>query len=474
MVNRLKELAAFVRFLLPADVGQLLLLIGSYLLYASLRMAWWPAHFHGTRWEAFNSQTGVSTISLTEWVMLVRALALPLVCAGAVGFYLFFWQVARPTRRLISWVILPAVGGVLAEFAGAVWLFGRRESILETGGEQFHRIVSLLPALALELGTGLQFALLGLVLVSATAWRVRRGLTSLPASATFPVQDPVGSMGSAVDHSDLRRFSWAVLALSTPIAASLSGVLAFLIWKGEGIWGAQYLLASLPPALIAFRLMAGQTRTELRSMLTPRRADILLLAAVIAILIHWIPKIVFLIEARVRWATHERDLVPPPDMWDFLHPGRWQWQIALTLVAALLSEIAWRGYALPRFVARFGLYRGIVLVGLLWGTLNGRTVWNWAGADLGVILGIADASLRGIVFSFPLAWLTLKSRSIVPAALAVGLGSVLHSIQWTEPVRLSGALASESVHVSLWGLLGFILFRYFGLPEQNGRAKEAA
>jgi len=406
---------------------------------------------------------------IMRWALLSRALALPLLCAGAVGYYLFFWGAAKSGRRISYWVSVPALVGVLAEFSGAVWLLGRRESVLESGGEQFRRILSLLPALVMDLGPGLHMALAGLILVNVAAWRVRRGLTSLPACAAFPPPEPATTAGSDDGQRDLKRFTWAVLALLTPISIVLSGGLGFLIWSGEWIlWGAQSLLAGLPPALITVWVLGSRRRTVLWSMLSPRRMGVVLLAALIPILIHWIPKIIFLIAMRIHWGMFDRDLVPPPNPWDFLSPAPWQWQIVLILLGSLLSEIAWRGFALPRFIGRFGLHRGIILVGVLWGVMHSRMVEAWGSPDLGVILGLASGMLRGVALSYPLGWLTLRSKSILPAALAIGLDSAFWGMNARELVPVTGLPASHFVDTVLWLLLGFIFFRYFGFPADEG------
>jgi membrane protease YdiL (CAAX protease family) len=85
------------------------------------------------------------------------------------------------------------------------------------------------------------------------------------------------------------------------------------------------------------------------------------------------------------------------------------------------EEFAWRGLLQPLLVDRFGLIKGVTLLGLLWSfwhlpiLLNG---YNYPESP--VLGGFILFPIRLIATSYFYAWLTYKSRSFIPASIAHG------------------------------------------------------
>lgn len=84
----------------------------------------------------------------------------------------------------------------------------------------------------------------------------------------------------------------------------------------------------------------------------------------------------------------------------------------------LAAEIAWRGYLQPRFVRRNGIVRGIFLVGVVWRTFHYIWDFNPSMTVRDVCVGLLWHLLVTVCLSYLLAWLTVGSDSILPAALA--------------------------------------------------------
>jgi len=95
---------------------------------------------------------------------------------------------------------------------------------------------------------------------------------------------------------------------------------------------------------------------------------------------------------------------------------------ALGTLFAFGHELAWRGYLLPRLVAELGLWRGVVLHGLVWGVWHAPLVVFGGYAYPGhPALGLALWTLFCALYGVLLAWLTFASGSLLPAALAHGV-----------------------------------------------------
>ena len=484
-VIRARQFGAFCRSLLPEDRGQLALLAGAYLLYTCGYWPWWSAVPTGYPQELW---TGLSRPPLlaspAHLIRYEMALRVWFWLPGAAGFFLFLWGARRGARALLLWVVLPACAGIAGAFAGALVIFDVNQNGLEASIFYAKRFWPLLAELIRRAGTGVHVALAGIALASFAAWRISRGAAALPAG--FRPAASSAAADAAADDAP-RRFAWLMLALAAPLAAMtivcgtplLEWILSLATgrvpayWITEATEGSTRVLAALPLALLAIWLMGKDRGKELARVLSPWPWKWLLLAPALPALLHWIPKLLFLLGARIHWATFEiHSATPPPETGEYLMPGRWQWDLLRFAAAALLSELAWRGYALRRFVARLGMHRGIVLLGMLWATLFQQGGWYPYMSDAGVLIRLAASLLWGIAVSYLLSWLTLRSGSALPAAAAMAMSWMLPQMSLNEPAPARGWLASSWVTLALWAAAAVILFRYFPPPEED--PKEAA
>ena len=90
-------------------------------------------------------------------------------------------------------------------------------------------------------------------------------------------------------------------------------------------------------------------------------------------------------------------------------------------ILAFGEEVGWRGYLLPLMCRKFGVTRGIILDGVLWGAVHAPLVAfgvNYAGDYPGVpwswMLMIVFATSVGVFLS----WLTIKTKRIIPACIS--------------------------------------------------------
>ncbi len=118
---------------------------------------------------------------------------------------------------------------------------------------------------------------------------------------------------------------------------------------------------------------------------------------------------------------------------------------------ALVEEIAWRGYLQPRFIARFGLYRGIFFVGIVWAAFHFSGDFRADQTDAAVLRALVERLLGAILIGFALSWLTLRSKSVLPAA-------VTH----TAVNRISNSAGSSFyLALVLWAVADLLLFRFW-------------
>ena len=111
----------------------------------------------------------------------------------------------------------------------------------------------------------------------------------------------------------------------------------------------------------------------------------------------------------------------------------------ISMVFGAGEELGWRGYLQGQLTERFGLFNGLVILGLLWSFWHLPLLLCGFNYPENRYLGAFVLSpLLLIAASFFLAWLTLRARSFWPAALAHGAGDsiqggVTTSIQSNKP-----------------------------------------
>ena len=143
----------------------------------------------------------------------------------------------------------------------------------------------------------------------------------------------------------------------------------------------------------------------------------------------------------------------------------------ISMVFGAGEELGWRGYLQGQLTERFGLFNGLVILGLLWSFWHLPLLLCGFNYPENRYLGAFVLSpLLLIAASFFLAWLTLRARSFWPAALAHGAGDsiqggVTTSIQSNKPGLY--VYLTELALILIVGLFSYLLL--VRTREENGK-----
>lgn len=459
----MRRLGEFLRSVLPADWTQLIFLFGIVCVYVARILRSWPAEE-----VLFPSKH----LPFHTHIALLFAAHMPLL-AGVAGYFICFWPGRHPVRRILYWVCLPALGGLSLTY-GLLLYYGLGPSSHGTGTA--HTIGGALSAVW-SLGPEFHFALLGLILVALFAWRLSAGCSSLPLAL------PEQSVSLSDDPTTWRRVQilvWVLVALAGgPLFISIGLVLAGIAYsivvflpsiarlarlthlsglvasfiRGIGAIGGYLLLASASLAMVlgfALVTLGKEGWQDLRRAVRLPKPEYFLLALAFPFVIAGLVAAVWHLFPAVQFS---------PQTQPFLS----------TVLAAFFEEIIFRGLLQSRFIRRYGLLRGIFLVGIVWAATHFYGDFSSHFSHGNVLPQIGWRLVGGVLLSFILGWLTLRTRSVLPSTVA-------HSFENAFIVSTFGPrfLALGFVRILLWAALAFMLFRYWPVQAEAVQKSGAA
>lgn len=166
---------------------------------------------------------------------------------------------------------------------------------------------------------------------------------------------------------------------------------------------------------------------------------------------------------RIQWAAYSFGRFEQPDFQSyFQRPDAW---LLLLFFAALVEELVFRGLLQPTFIQRYGLYRGIFMVGVVWSAGHFFSDFSFGRARNEYVLAFLGFRLfMCITQSFVLGWLTLSSRYVLPAAIA----HTFYNIFVTSDLGPS-FVGKATVRILLWAAIAYLLFRYWPPPVTEPR-----
>lgn len=153
--------------------------------------------------------------------------------------------------------------------------------------------------------------------------------------------------------------------------------------------------------------VVGRTVDSLPSIRAQREAPVFYMRLAIALPLLFIAGAVLVQAALGPVSTHATALAPRSSIAGFAGA------VAVLWMQAIVEELAWRGYLMPRLMEALGAWPGLCVHGILWGACYAPVFLSGASADGVRLLGyMITMGLLGVV----LGWLKLASGSLAPSA----------------------------------------------------------
>lgn len=444
------------------------MLFGSVLLLICMQMRCFPLGPKGVSALELFEYYDSSAMAYQSWLAFSIVARFPIVLAGAAGLFICFWPGGNPVRRILLFVCLPALGGIAA-------LCGR---FLYVGGFSDFARVSVLQGHAhndawafttiWSLGPALHMSVLGIALVLIFLTRMVLGKADLPL-ALSPTAELAESEQSAWKR--IQILIWisivGVYALGFAVGALVQAVYGMILHFDNHRWlaASAHLEGALVIALLGgiAAWAAGENRwKELRQFTKIPTTQFGMLGFIFPTAVNLVPSIMFYLHDRVHWARVEFGRFSPPLLSSYFRIPElfFFWN----LPAAAFEEIIWRGYLQPRFIRRFGILKGIFLLGLVWSAFHFLGDFRGTSEDYQVPIHLLTRLWFCVTMGYVFGWLTLRSGSIWPAALAHGMQDVW---PFSNSVLFQGQdrIVARIIAAVCWGVLAFALFRWWPLAR---------
>lgn len=138
------------------------------------------------------------------------------------------------------------------------------------------------------------------------------------------------------------------------------------------------------------------------------------------------------------------------------------------------EEFGWRCYLQGKMIKRFGLNRGLIFLGLIWGYWHlpiGLMGWNFP--DQPILGAFILTPISTIFMGIFLAWLYLRSRSIWMPTLAHAALNLTGSLLFSELIMKQDTIILQLMFITAWGVVAaFCLFTLNSVSPVLGQATE--
>jgi len=472
----------FVRSLLPSDLTQLVFIAGLVCLTIAPRLGWLPsADLAPSASGAVRGGQTLSDEARREWGSFLSFAIFAFIFAASAGYFTCCWPGKRPARRALLLVVMPAFVGFCAICVKYINLVTAPRSVLQKGSTLGHGPARMVTKLWM-LGTGIRFSFVGLVLAAVFALLLLFRKVSLPIAVFRQSAEAAGATNA---WRGCKRVIW--IFQGAPLLILLPGMLISFLslsiyshkvgtWRFHIYEGLAPLIIGITFCGFAFWAMGKENREFIRRQVQlPTLRDAGIALAIPTAMTGSLAFLKYLYD-RANWAAFSLPRLDPPQLGEyFAVPDAWT---VTLLLAAFPEEVIFRGVLQKHFIERFGLWRGILFVGIIWGAFHFYNDSYHHLSGFGIISALFSRLLFCVVLGFVLSWLTLRTKSLIPSTLAHGLHNIF---AYSVPdVSFPGHYWAQ---LALLALLAYVLFRYWPVetkpdelssPPAEATATEAA
>jgi len=129
-------------------------------------------------------------------------------------------------------------------------------------------------------------------------------------------------------------------------------------------------------------------------------------------------------------------------------------QSLLGSVITIGEEFGWRGYVQGKLIRRFGLNRGLILLGIIWGYWHlpiGLMGWNFPKHL--VVGALILTPISTIFLGIYLGWLYLRSKSIWMPTLAHAASNLAATLLFGELIMQRDDIILQLAFITIWGIV---------------------
>ncbi len=306
---------------------------------------------------------------------------------------------------------------------------------------------------------GFEVGILGIVLVSVFARRMVLGLSTLPLSFS------ASSAEAEEDGGRWKRIQRLIWIFIGPLMSlvSLPVIFAFmvpqldvrLLQSQNDPWLAAWwnCLTAMVMIAIAIGIVGWDGFIQLRRFVRPCEIQYAMLAAAISVGIPVLISIGHYLLDRAGRTSDEFGIYVSPQFGSYFNsPNAW---LYFMFFGALAEEIVFRGFVQSAFIARYDIYRGIFLTGIVWAAYHFSSDAYVHPSQSQALTQLAFRIFMCVSQGFVLSWLTLRSGSVLPGAIAHTLYNVFVSDFGPQ------FYGKATLQVAMWAVMAYFLFRYW-------------
>jgi membrane protease YdiL (CAAX protease family) len=460
-----ERLAKFIRSVIPADPTQLFILAGAVFLTVSPHLKFWPLPFTGLpdhRNEQLLALADPLRVLFIWFVMF----------SGMAAYFVCFWPGSHPVRRILLSVFAPAMVGSGFILSQIFWFTQQTTSVLQSRRHVTQSVSRLDWTQWISL-PGFFFCFAGLLLIAIYVSRLAFGIARLPLSLAD------SSSNEAADPAPWRQLQYVIWILVGPLL--VISVLLGLLTIGFPV----VFSSRIPPYLqtiwfqklspiaevaawfgVLLWIMGKENRRVIWSVVRLPEPRYAVLGLSFPLGITTLISTAQYLLARAQWAAHGFGREAPQAFGSFFAvPDPW---LCLLIFPPLFEEMIFRGLLQRRFIQRYGIHRGIFLVGIVWAAFHFHSDVSFSRATIsGAFAILASCIATCLVLNYVFGWLTLRFSSIIPAAFSHAVYNVLVYSEVGPPFPGKTAL-----RLGLWAVLAWALFHFWPAHAEQDPAQE--